>query len=149
MALLDLISPEVIKIPIISKTKGEIIRELIEILKDAGQITEIETVYEAVLKREQLGSTGLENGIAVPHAKTDAVKSITISIGIAPNGVDFDALDGKSSYLFFLMLAPTDKSGPHIEILSEIARITQSRSFCTLLINSRSAEEVVNIFKEY
>ena len=149
MALLDLISPEVIKVPIISTNKNDLIRELIQILKDAGKIADVDTIYESVQKREHLGSTGLENGIAVPHAKTDAVNSIVMSIGISPQGVDFDSLDGNPSNLFFLILAPKDKSGPHIEILAEIARITQSRSFCQQLIKARSSEEVLGIIKEY
>jgi PTS system fructose-specific IIC component/PTS system nitrogen regulatory IIA component len=69
-------------------------------------------------------------------------------MGIAPDGIDFQALDGKPSTLFFLMLAPPDQSGPHIEALSEIARLTQSKSFCRMLLRARDAEEVAGLMTE-
>jgi PTS system nitrogen regulatory IIA component len=148
MALIDLISPEVVKIPLRGETKPEIIRELLSVLVAAGRVSDSEAAYDALLAREALGSTGLESGIAVPHAKTNAVKDLTIAIGIAPEGVDFESIDGKPSRLFFLMLAPPDKSGPHIEALAEIARVTTSHAFCRLLIGATSAEEVADIFHE-
>ena len=148
MALIDLISPEVVKIPLTGSSKAEIIRELLSLLEAAGKVADSESAYDALLAREAMGSTGLENGIAVPHAKTDAVKDLTIAIGIVPEGVDFESIDGKPSSLFFLMLAPPDKSGPHIEALAEIARITTSHAFCRLLLGATSAQEVVEIFQE-
>jgi len=148
MALVDLISEEVVKVPLTSTDKPGVLRELLQILKDAGMIDDFERVLEAIYKREELGSTGLEEGIAVPHAKTDAVKSLTIAIGISPQGIDFHSLDGKSSKLFFLMLAPPNQSGPHIEALAEIAKLSKSRAFCNALINAQSAKEVVALFSE-
>jgi len=84
----------------------------------------------------------------VPHAKTDAVRKLTMALGIAPAGVDFEAIDGNPSHLFFLLLASPDQSGPHIEALAEIARITRSKAFYKMLITAGSAEEVVELFKE-
>ena len=95
-----------------------------------------------------MASTGLEEGIAVPHAKTDAVKTLTIAIGISPEGVDFNSLDGKPSKLFFLMLAPPDQSGPHIEALAEIAKLSKSKAFINALINAKTPDEIVELFKE-
>ncbi|RKX79500.1 MAG: PTS sugar transporter subunit IIA [Spirochaetes bacterium] len=148
MALIDLISKDVVKVPLESKTKTEIVRELLKVLKDAGKLENLEKAYDAIMARERLGSTGLEDGIAVPHAKTDVVDTLTLAIGISPGGVDFEAIDGKPSQLFFLMLAPPGQSGPHIEALSEIARLTKSKAFCRTLIEARSADEVVEIFRE-
>lgn len=148
MGLLELLNPEIVKVPIVSQTKREIIGELIQVLADAGQLTDVEKARDAVLTREDMGSTGLEMGIAVPHAKTDAVDEMTMSLGIASSGVDFGSIDGEPSYLFFLILAPPDQSGPHIELLAEIARITRSQSFCKLVIGASSADEVVGLFKE-
>ena len=106
MGVLELLSPEIVKVPIESQTKREIIGELIQVLQDAGRLTDVEQVRDAVLTREDMGSTGLEMGIAVPHAKTDAVEELTMSLGIAPSGVDFQSIDGQPSHLFFLLLAP-------------------------------------------
>jgi fructose-specific phosphotransferase system IIA component len=148
MALIDLIKPEVIKVPLESKSKEAVIRELLQILVDAGRLSDFDAAYDALLAREARGSTGLEDGIAVPHAKTDTVSSLNLAMGIAPDGIDFQALDGKPSTLFFLMLAPPDQSGPHIEALSEIARLTQSKSFCRMLLRARDAEEVAGLMTE-
>ena len=146
MALLDLIRPEVIKIPLESKSKEGVIRELLSLLEDTGHLTNFDSAYAALLERESKGSTGLVDGIAIPHAKTDTVESLTLAIGIASEGVDFQSLDGKPSSLFFMLLAPPDQSGPHIEALAEIARLTQSATFCKMLLRSRDSEEVVEMF---
>lgn len=148
MALIDLISPEVLRIPLTSDNKPDVLRELVQVLIDAGKINDINRALDAIHKREELGSTGLELGIAVPHAKTDAVKDLTLAIGISPAGIDFNALDGKPSRLFFLMLAPPNQSGPHIEALAEIAKLSKSKSFCNTLIHARTAQEVVDLFRE-
>jgi len=148
MAIIDLIVPEVIKVGLTSTDKPSVLRELLQILIDAGKVTDKDAVLDAILKRESLQSTGLEAGFAVPHAKTTAVSELTLAIGIAPDGIDFDAIDQQLSKLFFLMLAPPDKSGPHIEALSEIARMSKSRAFCSALIHAENAEEVMELFGE-
>ena len=148
MALIDLITPEVIKVPLSATTKTGVLNELTELLVNAGKIEEAGPVLDALQQRESLGSTGLEKGIAVPHCKITAVKTLTLAIGIAPAGIEYDAIDGQPSTLFFCMLAPPDQSGPHIEALSEIARLTQSQSFCRVLIGSKNADEVVELFRD-
>ncbi len=148
MALIDLIIQEVVRVPLASTSKPEIIRELLGVLTEAGEISEIEPVYTAIMEREAKGSTGLEDGIAVPHAKTDVVKKLTIAVGISKKGADFDALDGKLSHLFFLLLAPPGQSGPHIEALAEIARLMRSKSLYESLVHASSPQEVVGIIKE-
>jgi len=121
---------------------------LVQILKDTGEIDDFDKVLLAINKREEMGSTGLEFGIAVPHARTDSVKNLTIALGISSEGTEFNALDGKPSHLFFLLLAPPDKSAQHIEALAEIAKLARSRSFCSLLMQANSAEKVVELFRE-
>jgi PTS system nitrogen regulatory IIA component len=148
MALVDLISPEVVKVPLAAATKNEVLRELVQLLLDAGRIPEFASVYDALAKREALGSTGLEQGVAVPHAKTAAVRRLTAAIGIAPRGVDFQAIDSQPSKLFFLLLAPPDQSGPHIQALAEIARLAKSPAFLRLLSGASSGKEVVDLIRE-
>ena len=147
MALLDRLSTKVIKVPLAATTKEAVVRELVDLLVDAGTIADAKASVEAVLAREALGSTGLEQGIAVPHAKTTSVSDLAVAIGISPKGVQFGGLDGQPSYLFFLLLAPPDKSGPHIEALSEIARLTRSTAFTRMLRSAASAEEVLGLFR--
>ncbi|RPJ05434.1 MAG: PTS sugar transporter subunit IIA [Spirochaetaceae bacterium] len=148
MALLDLIKEDVVKVPLESVTKTDVIRELVDVLVKHGKIQDADKACDAIMKRESLGSTGLEKGIAVPHAKTDQVKSLTLAMGVSPKGVDFQAVDGQPSKLFFLMLAAPDQSGPHLEALAEIARVTRSETFCRLLCSATSAREVVGLFQE-
>jgi len=147
MALIDMVAEKIVKIPLESKDKPEVLRELVRILKDADEIDDFDTVLKAVQEREDKQSTGLEKGIAVPHAKTAAVSSMKLAIGIAPQGIDFDSLDRELSKLFFLLLAPPGQSGPHVEALAEIAKLACSKSFCKALIHSGNAREAVELMK--
>ncbi|MBR4158537.1 MAG: PTS sugar transporter subunit IIA [Spirochaetia bacterium] len=146
MAVINLIEEDIIKIPLEAKTKPDVIKELVDVLKKAGKIEDAESVFRAVMLRENMGSTGLEKGIAVPHAKTHKVNNLVLAIGVSPEGVDFDSLDGEPSKLFFLLIATPQQAGPHIEALSEIARLTRSSNFCKLLLNAKSPKEIVDIF---
>ena len=148
MALIDLIQEDVVRVPLGATTKDGIIRELVQVLAAAGKVSDLRPPARAVLDREAKGSTGLEEGVAVPHGKTTAVKNLSIAVGVAPRGVDFAALDGKPSELFFLILAPPDQSGPHIEALAEIARLCRSKAFCRTLAASRDAKEIVELFQD-
>ena len=146
MVVVNLIEEDIIKIPLEAKTKPDVIKELVDVLKKAGKIEDAESVFRAVMLRENMGSTGLEKGIAVPHAKTHKVNNLVLAIGVSPEGVDFDSLDGEPSKLFFLLIATPQQAGPHIEALSEIARLTRSSNFCKLLLNAKTPKEIVDIF---
>ncbi len=147
MALIDMMAEKIVKIPLESKDKPDVLRELVQILKDADEIDDFDTVLKAIQEREDKGSTGLEKSIAVPHAKTPAVSSLKLAIGIAPEGIDFDSLDKQPSKLFFLLVAAPDQSGPHVEALGEIAKLSRSNAFCRALVNADSAAEVVELLK--
>ncbi|MBN2873861.1 MAG: PTS sugar transporter subunit IIA [Spirochaetales bacterium] len=148
MALIDLIDETVVRAPLAATTKDAVIRELVDTLAAAGKILDAETAYQAILDREAKGSTGLAEGIAVPHGKTLAARALTVAIGVAPAGIEFGSIDGQPSKLFFLILAPPDQAGPHIEALAEIARMSRSKSFCAQLAACRSSAEVVRLFKD-
>jgi len=148
MSLIELIDENVVKVPLAASTKNDVISELLDLLVDGGKVRNRDRALDALLERESQGSTGLESGIAVPHAKTDAVDSLVVAIGVSPAGIDFQALDGQPSRLFFLMLAPPDQSGPHIEALAEIARLARSQAFIRALIASGSAKDVIDLLSE-
>lgn len=147
MSLIDLVVEDIVKIPMTAMDKPDVLRELVQTLKDAGQIDDFDAVLQAVQEREDKLSTGLESGIAVPHGKTTAVSSLKLSIGIAPQGIDFDAIDRNPSKLFFLLVAPPNQSGPHVEALAEIAKLVQSKAFCKALVAADDAKEVVELMK--
>ncbi|HPS54988.1 MAG TPA: PTS sugar transporter subunit IIA [Sedimentisphaerales bacterium] len=148
MSLIDLVVEKIVKIPLESTDKPGVIRELVQILKDAGEIDDFDAVLAAVQEREFKRSTGLQDGIAVPHGKTKAVSTLKLAIGLSPKGVDFDSLDGKPSNLIFLLVAPPGMSGPHVEALAEIAKIANSKAFCRSLVSSSSSQEVVELMRE-
>lgn len=148
MALIDLIEESVVRAPLTSTGKEAVIRELVDVLVAAGKITDAQTVLKAVQDREAKGSTGLADGVAVPHGKTVAARELTIAIGVSPEGIEFGSMDGQPARLFFLILAPPDQTGPHIEALAEIARISRSKAFCSSLVACRDAAELVRMFKD-
>ena len=145
--LLDMVSEKIVKVPLVSKDKPDVLRELVQILKDAGEIDDLNAVLKVVQEREHKQSTGLERGIAVPHGKTAAISSMKLAIGIAPQGIDFYSLDGKLSKLFFLLVAPSNQSGPHVQALAEIVKIIRSQAFCEALVHAENAREVVKLMK--
>lgn len=147
MALIDLVVEQIVKIPLESKDKPDVLRELVQVLKDAGEIDEMDSVLKAVQEREDKQSTGLTDGIAVPHAKTGAVSKLKLAIGIAPEGIDFDSMDKQAAKLIFLLLAPPGMSGPHVEALAEIAKLSRSKSLCNALCSAANAQEVVHLLK--
>jgi fructose-specific phosphotransferase system IIA component len=147
MALIDLVEEKIVKIPLESKNKPDVLREMVQILKNAGEINDFDAVLKAVQEREYKGSTGLEEGIAVPHCKTLAVPTLKLAIGISPEGIVFDSLDGKPSKLFFLLVASPNFSGPHIEALAEIAKLAKSKAFCKILFSLNDPHEFVELIK--
>lgn len=147
MALIDLVAPEFVKIPLESRDKPDVLRELVQILKDAGEIEDFDAVLEAVQEREDKQSTGLEEGIAVPHGKTAAVSSLKLAIGIAPQGIDFDSLDGKPTKLFFLLVASPGLSGPHVQALADVAKLARSKALCQALVRAGSAQRVIELIE--
>ena len=147
MSLIDLIEEKVVKTPLESKDKPEVLRELVQILKDAGEIEDFQSVLKAVQEREEKQSTGLELGIAVPNCKSPAVTSLKFAMGIAPQGIDFDSMDGQPSKLFFLLVAAPNQAGPHVEALAEIAKLARSKAFCNALVAAENAKEIVELMQ--
>jgi fructose-specific phosphotransferase system IIA component len=143
MKLTDYITPGHVKIRLEGDSKEEVIEELVSLLVDTSDVEDPDAIYEAVMNREREGSTGLEKGVAIPHAKSDAVKSLSIVIGISRAGVDFAALDGKPSHLFFLMVAPTSESGPHVQAIAKIVKMIKLDKFRKKLIDAKKPDDVV------
>lgn len=141
MDLSELMSEEVVKIPLVSGTKPAVLREFVEFLEASGRLHDADRVYDDLLEREGLGSTGLELGVAVPHCRTAAVRELVVAAGVSPEGIDFAAFDGQRCHLFFLVLAPIDRPSSHIQVLAEIGSITQSAESIRGLISAQSARE--------
>ena len=120
------LSSELTKIPLRSTTKEGVILELLEVLKDAGKIRDTRMVFKDIMAREQLMSTGIGDGIAIPHGKTAATDRVLCAFGLKPEGVDFKSIDGQSADIFFLIVSPQDDAASHLKFLSVISGTLQS-----------------------
>ena len=141
--LLDILSPGSTVVGLESNTKEDIIGELVELLAVGESITDREKVLRAVLDREQIMSTGIGDGIAIPHGKSDAVIQLAAALGTHKRGVDFEALDGEPAYVFFRLVSPANVSGPHIKALARISRLLKNDAFKKQLIEATSPEEIL------
>ena len=143
MNLLDILSTESTIVDLKGESKEDIIAELVNSLPVGDAITDREQVLQAVLDREKIMSTGIGDGIAIPHGKSAAVTELVAAMGTQRRGVDFDALDGEPAFVFFLLVSPANVSGPHIKALARISRLLKNDEFKKKLIEADSAEEII------
>ena len=132
------------------QSKEEVIRELVELLVRAGSIKErdVHKLVQILLKRESLGSTGIGQGVAIPHGKSDCVTKLVGAFGVSRAGVDFDALDGEPVSLLFLLVAPEDSAGPHLKALARISHLLKDKHFRDTLRNAKDEKTLVRIIRE-
>jgi PTS system fructose-specific IIC component len=145
MHISDLLSEGTITTSLIHRDKQGIIEELLDLAVKTGKIKDREAVLKAIMDREQLMSTGLEKGIAIPHAKTLAVDDMVMALGISKAGLDFQSADGQPSHLFFLLVAPSTAAGPNVQVLAQIARLTMDTPFCESLKEAASPKAAFEI----
>jgi nitrogen PTS system EIIA component len=148
MTLLDILSPESTIVDLKGETKEEIIAELVNSLHLGDAINDKDKVLQAVLEREKIMSTGIGDGIAIPHGKSDAVVKLVAALGTQKRGVDFEALDGEPAYVFFLLVSPANVSGPHIKALARISRLLKNDDFKKRLIAASSSEEIISVIQK-
>jgi PTS system nitrogen regulatory IIA component len=148
MSLLDILTVKSTIVGLKGHTKDEIIEELVDSLEVGAAISDRDKVLEAVLEREKIMSTGIGDGIAIPHGKSDAVTELSAALGIHKRGVDFEALDGEPAFVFFLLVSPANVSGPHIRALARISRMLKNDGFKKRLIEADSAEDILGIIEE-
>ncbi len=144
MKLMDILSPSSTNVGLKGETKEAIIEELVDALEVGKVITDKGKVLKAVLEREKVMSTGIGDGIAIPHGKSDAVIRLAAALGTQKRGVEFEALDGEAAYVFFLLVSPANISGPHIKALARISRLLKNDDFKKKLITASTPEEVIS-----
>jgi nitrogen PTS system EIIA component len=142
MRLTDILKPENIKVPLVAKTKNEAITELVQLLADNGQITDPKKVVEAVLEREATRTTGIGNGLAIPHGKCAGTKDLVMAIGKPAVPIDFQAIDGRPVNVIWMLTSPPDKTGPHIHALARISRLMTIDKFQVALRLAKTPQEV-------
>lgn len=148
MLLTELLSPDRIKIPLVSSSKDDLLRELVEVADGATPIRDKSEVLRAVREREAVLSTGIGNGVAIPHGKSSAVPELTLAAGVTREGVDFEALDGRPVKLFFLLVGPEAAAGQHVKALSRISRLLRQDALRSRLISARDPQEFYSIVTE-
>ena len=150
MKFADFIRVEAIKADLVADDKEGAIRELVAGLVESQGITadEQESIIKAIMKREELGSTGIGRGVAVPHTKHPSVDRLIGTVGISAEGVDFDSLDGENVQLFFLLISPPDRPGDHLRALENISRQLRDDMFCRFLKQAKTTEEVQQLLEE-
>ena len=141
MKITDLLNKNAIQLNGTFKNKEEVIDKLIELMTTNGNITDKEKYKKVVLKREEEGTTGIGDGIAIPHGKTDAVTKPGLSAIIVPDGVEFNALDGKPAKILFLIAAPDTKDNVHLDVLSRLSTLLMDTEFRKALLNAKTPEE--------
>ncbi|MBX3436495.1 MAG: PTS sugar transporter subunit IIA [Planctomycetaceae bacterium] len=131
-------------------SKEAAIREMVSSLCRAGRIAadHEEHIVAAIMKREELGSTGIGRGIAVPHTKHPSVESLVATIALAKDGVEFQSLDGENVYIMFLLISPPDRPGDHLRGLECISRHLKNEDFCNFLRQSKTAADVMELLRE-
>jgi fructose-specific phosphotransferase system IIA component len=148
MKLSSFLREDLIQLELQSKTKNDVIQECIDLISKAGEITNKEEFKKTILEREQLETTGIGDGIAIPHGRTDAVKQLVIAFGKSKDGIDFQSLDGNPAYLFFMIASPQNASGVYLRVLAKISRLLKSYDFRTALRNAETPAQVIEIFQE-
>lgn len=148
MTLMEILSGKSVVVGLEGKNKREVLVELVNSLEVGDKITDRDKVLDAVLLREEIMSTGIGHGIAIPHGKSEYVTELGGVLGIKKDGVDFDALDGKQTYIFFLLVSPLDVSGPHIKALARISRLLKGEDFRQKLIAAVDKEDAIAIIEE-
>jgi mannitol/fructose-specific phosphotransferase system IIA component (Ntr-type) len=148
LLLTDLLSPERIRIPLQSRSKDELLAELVELITREDHVDDPADVLRAVREREAVLSTGIGNGVAIPHGKSPAVPDLRMAAGLTAEPVDFDALDGQPVRLFFMLVGPETAAGPHIKALSRISRLVRKESVRQRLVSARDPEDFYRALRE-
>lgn len=131
-----------------SKSKKEVLAELSDVFLRDDMGIDRDSVVEVLMEREKLGSTGIGDGIAIPHGKLKGLEDLVVSFGRSRGGVEFDSLDGGPVHIFFLLMAPENSAGQHLKALAKISRMLKDTSFRESLIKAESAEEIYQLIVE-
>jgi fructose-specific phosphotransferase system IIA component len=145
MRLTEILKPANIKIPLEAKTKTEAISELVNLLAASGDVIDGKKVLDAVLEREATRTTGIGNGLAIPHGKCVGTKDLVMAIGRAGTPIEFQAIDGRPVNIIWMLASPPDKTGPHIHALARISRLMTIDKFRAALLQAKTPQEAFDI----
>ena len=148
MRLSEMLKPQNIKLALEGKTKNDAIKELVDLLATNGEVQDGKKVLDAVLERETTRTTGIGNGLAIPHGKCTGTDHLIMALGKAKTPIDFQAIDGRPVTWIWLLTSPPDKTGPHIHALARISRLMTIDKFRQALAGAKTPEEVFDIVQQ-
>jgi mannitol/fructose-specific phosphotransferase system IIA component (Ntr-type) len=148
MKISDILEEKLVVTNLPGATKDEIINAMVDLIGKSSKVLDKEKVRASIFERERIMSTGVGNGFAIPHGKTDAVVDIVASFGITKDPINYQALDDKPVRLVFLLVGKDNLVGPHIKLLSRISRLMNKEEFRTKLLTLQTSKEVMDSFKQ-
>jgi PTS system nitrogen regulatory IIA component len=148
MKIPDILDADSIVEKLIARDKKSVLEELVAVLVAHGRLSDKEKSVQVLLERERLGSTGIGDGIAIPHGKLKGIEGIICSFGRSKEGIDFQSIDEKPCYLFFLLLAPEEGAGDHLKALARLSRILKDVHFRTRLLEAGTKEDIFSLIVE-
>ncbi len=148
MKISDILSPQAVKVPLESTEKKAVIDELVGLLEKAALIDDAATLKKVVWEREQQRSTGIGDGLAIPHGKSNCSKNLVMAVGRPANAIDFDSVDGRQVELVVLLVSPPDRTADHIQALGKISRLLSDPKVRQAAYAADSAQSLFQLFKD-
>ena len=148
MKISNILEKDLIKLETESENKSGILKEMISLLFKTGKLKDTEEFYQTIQAREEKGSTGVGNGVAIPHGQSDTVVEPALVFVKSEVGIDFDSRDGKSAKIFFMIAVPEGGSNDHLSVLSKLSRKLMHQDFREDLLAAESKEEILEIVEE-
>ncbi len=148
MKISDILTEQLVVTGLAGENKDEIIDAMIELVASSPKVVDKDKLREAILEREKIMSTGVGNGFAIPHGKTDAVTDIVAAFAVTAEPIDYESLDEKPVRLVFLLVGKDSMVGPHIKLLSRISRLMNKEEFRKRLLSAGSPKELMEMFKQ-
>lgn len=148
MNITDMLKKEFIIEELKSKTKREVLFELSEVFSQGNYNVDSDSMVKVLLEREKLGSTGIGDGIAIPHGKLSGLENLVVSFGRSKEGIEFDSLDGKPVHIFFLLMAPENSAGQHLKALAKISRMLKEETFRNDLMKMQTSDEIYSLIDQ-
>ncbi len=148
MKIMEMLKKEFILEDIRAENKREALAEMVEVLAQGNVRPGPEAMLRVLLEREKLGSTGIGDGIAIPHGKLGGLEEMVIAFGRSGRGIEFDAMDGKPVYLVFLLIAPENSAGQHLKALAKISRMMKDEAYRKALREAKTHEDLIRIIAD-
>jgi len=149
IVLSDILTPERIKVPLVGSARGEVVRELLDLLVGFGDLSDADEVLAAVVSREQTKSTGIGGAVAIPHARTLQVSDLIMAVGLCARPVDFDSIDGLGVRLVVVLICPEEMTPGHIRVLKRVTDMMGLASVRAELLEAQSADALYKVICRY